>query len=246
MANHKTGLHKEIASIFDGVPIPKDKDNGTQQPSYDSAPERPAYTPPEPPPPAYNTAPAAKPQQITPSPPETTVSERPKDDITIETYQQNRWQQILEQVKARLLAPKPGVNPAKQKAMVILMPVLFVVLIFVFGRSLISPVRGIKKPPAVGQMNSAASTDKIDWQIPDPYPNTLRDPMQFNSVAAVQDETDKPIVKGIIYSEYGSSAVIGNQIVREGEQILGATVVKINKDSVEFEKKGKSWIQKVQ
>ena len=82
--------------------------------------------------------------------------------------------------------------------------------------------------------------------IPDPYPNTLRDPMQFSSAGTAQDETDKPIVKGIIYSEYGSSAVIGNQIIREGEQILGATIVKINKDSVEFEKKGKSWIQKVQ
>lgn len=248
MANHRTGLHKEIASIFDGVPVPKG--NGAQQSSYDSAPKRPAYTPPELPHQNYSTAvntSAPNPQKPVPSPPESIVSEQLKDDITIENYQQSRWQQIFQQLKARFFEEKPGVNLNKQKVMVILISLLSVVLIFMLSRSLTNPVRGTKKPlPAVSAAVAAAAKDKIDWQIPDPYPETLRDPMKFSTVANVQDDTDKPIVKGIIYSEFDSSAVIGNQILRQGDQILGATIVKINKDSVEFEKKGKSWIQKVQ
>lgn len=248
MAKHRTGLHKEIASIFDGVPVPKGND--TQQSSYDSAPKRPAYAPPELPHQNYSTAVNTSdpnPQKPAPSPPESIVSEQLKDDITIENYQQSRWQQIFEQVKARFFEKKPGVNLNKQKVMVILIPLLSVVLIFMLSRSLTNPVRGAKKPqPAGSEAVAAAAKEKIDWQIPDPYPNTLRDPMQFSSIGTTQDQTDTPTVKGIIYSDYSSSAVIGDQIVREGDQILGATIVKINKDSVEFERKGKSWTQKVQ
>jgi type II secretory pathway component PulC len=92
----------------------------------------------------------------------------------------------------------------------------------------------------------AVSNNKIDWQIPTPYPATLRDPMQFGSATATQAGTGRLTVKGIVLSGDKSSAIIDNQIVREGEEILGATVVKINKDSVEFEKNGKSWKQRVQ
>ena len=92
----------------------------------------------------------------------------------------------------------------------------------------------------------AASKDEIDWQIPEPYPTTLRDPMQFGRVTAAQAATGGLIVKGIVYSQDSPSAVIGTQIVREGDKVLGATIVKINKDSVEFEMNGKTWTQKVQ
>jgi len=87
---------------------------------------------------------------------------------------------------------------------------------------------------------------EIDRQIPVSYPMMLRDPMQFGPATATQGETGKLIVKGIVYNEDNPSAVIGTQIVHEGDKVLGATVVKINKDSVEFEMNDKRWTQKVQ
>jgi hypothetical protein len=53
-------------------------------------------------------------------------------------------------------------------------------------------------------------------------------------------------VKGIVHSPDNSCAVIGDQIVHEGDKILDAVVIKINKNSVEFEANGKKWTQKVQ
>ena len=47
-------------------------------------------------------------------------------------------------------------------------------------------------------------------------------------------------VKGILYNEDNPSAIVNNQIVYEGDKISGATIIKINKDSVEFEVK-KMW-----
>ncbi len=41
-------------------------------------------------------------------------------------------------------------------------------------------------------------------------------------------------------------AVVGSQIVREGEKVSGATVVKIDKESVTFEMDGKRWMQTIQ
>lgn len=48
-------------------------------------------------------------------------------------------------------------------------------------------------------------------------------------------ETSKLIVKGILSDRDNPSAIVNNQIVHEGDNISGATVIKINRDSVEFE-----------
>ena len=40
-------------------------------------------------------------------------------------------------------------------------------------------------------------------------------------------------------------AMIGANLVQEGQQVAGATVVKIEKDSVEFEMDGQRWKQMV-
>jgi type II secretory pathway component PulC len=60
------------------------------------------------------------------------------------------------------------------------------------------------------------------------------------------NELAKLIVSGILCSEDKSSAIIGNRIVHEGDQIQGANIIKINKEGVEFEMNGKKWTQKVQ
>ena len=91
-----------------------------------------------------------------------------------------------------------------------------------------------------------AASSEIVKRVPMPRPKSLRDPMQFGSAASEQDKNEKLIVKGIVYCEDDPSAVIGSQIVHEGDEVTGATVVKISEDSVEFEKNGKRWTQKVQ
>ncbi|MFA5252772.1 MAG: hypothetical protein WC454_09345 [Phycisphaerae bacterium] len=54
------------------------------------------------------------------------------------------------------------------------------------------------------------------------------------------------LVTGIVYSADRPCAAIDRKIVHEGDVIDGVTVVKINRDSVKFSRKSKSWEQKVQ
>ena len=69
--------------------------------------------------------------------------------------------------------------------------------------------------------------------------------MQFGS-ATSRAGAGGLIVKGIIYSEDNPSAVVGDQIVHQGDKVLGVVIIKINEDNVEFEVNGKKWTQKVQ
>lgn len=54
------------------------------------------------------------------------------------------------------------------------------------------------------------------------------------------------VVSGILYSEDEPSAVVGDQIVHEGDALHGINVVKIYKDKVEFEKNGQRWTQVIE
>jgi hypothetical protein len=262
MAKQRSGLHKEISSIFDGVPIPKG-DQVPQAPSK-SAPKRTGYKEQS----SSNTwrlgtsapqrtsAQAAKPagpakrERPEQSPAKTTTTEQPKADGTAETSKQNLLQKIWQEIETRFLAPKPGVSPARQKAMVILVPVLFVVLIFVLLQVLGPAPRGTRGGTENGTVNTvAAGSTKIGWQIPELYPASLRDPMQLpRATTPTAVQSGQLTVTGILYSEgnpSSSSASINGRPVYEGETILGATVVKIYKDSVEFEMSGRTWTQRV-
>jgi hypothetical protein len=116
----------------------------------------------------------------------------------------------------------------------------------VFIRAFSTPSRKITGPGTSGPVKAAAGPDsKVDWQVPNPYPTTLRDPMQFSSVTS-QTATGGLIVKGIVYSEDNPSAVIGGQIVHQGDKILDVAITKINENSVEFEANSKKWMQNVQ
>jgi TRAP-type mannitol/chloroaromatic compound transport system permease large subunit len=226
-----------------------------------AVPERTSYTEPKPPTPEPQKSEVPKAYQTTQSlpkaAPERTGYTEPKPPAPSQkrTTVKIGSQTFRQQITNKLFASKPGASTTKQKAMVVTMPLLFIVLIFmllkggVFGTT-------VRKTEASAEDNvsSIATADlntKIDWEIPAPYPTTLRDPMRLGPVATTQTGTEtrtfvKLIVKGILYTEDNQSAVIGNQIVHEGEEIRGATIVKISKDSVEFEMDGKRWIQKVQ
>ncbi|MBN2271877.1 MAG: hypothetical protein JXN61_14765 [Sedimentisphaerales bacterium] len=54
------------------------------------------------------------------------------------------------------------------------------------------------------------------------------------------------LVTGILFSDDRPAAVIGSQVLYEGDVKEGVTVVKITKEKVQFEKNGRLWTQKVQ
>ncbi len=155
-------------------------------------------------------------------------------------------------VKNKFLTPKEGASSSRQKTMVILVPVLFVVFIVVLAATLRGPSgRKATKDQFSPSNRAGAAADGggIAWQRPAMYPQNLRDPMRFGSISTVENaeaEPDKLVVKGILFSEDNPSAVIGDQIVHQGEKVANITIVKINSDSVELELDGKKWTQKVQ
>lgn len=253
MSEHKAGLHKEVSVIFNGASLPKgdgvphpSEGRGAQQPSAAPAPEHQDYITPEPsvqkpPIPSHMTATRPKSQQPpVQSPPDAAFAKQSRVNAAVK--------RALKQVKNKLFAPKPGVSTARQKMMIILALALFVVLISMFIRAFSAPSRKMIRAGTLGPATATAagSNGRADWQIPEPYPTMLRDPMQFGSVTTQTTETGGLIVKGIVYSNDKPSAVIGNQIVHEGDKVLDVVIIKINENSVEFEANNKRWTQKVQ
>lgn len=166
------------------------------------------------------------------------------------------WQRIND----KFFPPKPGVSPTRQKAMVILIPVLAIVMIFMFRQVLSSSPRQTKgatddKTPVVA---AAKSGHEIDWQIPAPLPAIERDPTKLPEQAAVTaasgTEPNQAVaaslnqafdVRDIVYSKDKPSAVVNAHIVYVGHKVGGATVVQILRDGVEFERDGTKWVEKV-
>jgi hypothetical protein len=270
MSKRRLGLQKQISSIFTGVPVPKD--DAGQQILDAPAPESTEYAPPKavPPQPAEPKPAVQKPAEpkpsvqkpvapshlkpskpkpkepLEPSPPKAAPSKRPTVDVPVRTARQIPWQKTWQQIQDKLFASKLGASSAKQKVMVVVMPVLFVALIFVFVRGFSTPSGKTGDTKDASANAFAGSVPKIEWQIPEPYPTTLRDPMRFGPVSTNEVDDSGLVVRGIVFSEDEPSAVIGTQILYEGDEVLGATIVKVNIDSVEFERDGKKWTQKVQ
>jgi hypothetical protein len=157
-------------------------------------------------------------------------------------------------MKNKLFGAESGAGDARQKTMALGIPVLFVILLFfvhkggIFG----AKVRDAQadRIDKVLDVETTDFGDGIDWEIPAPFPVTLRDPMGPDAVEDAQAGTEavtpvRLIVKGILYSEDEASAVVGDRILHQGETIQGATVIRIDKDSVEFEMNGKRWTEKV-
>lgn len=254
MPKSKAGLHKQVSSIFTGVPIPKETDGGEQ--TSTTAPKEPVnYGPP-----SHLSGKTVEAPQPKKSPLKSKSPEKPKADekdvgkmqMPVETKHEgpSALEQLVKRIKDKLFAPKPGVSPTRQKAMVALVPVMFIGMVLAFYKVLGGGPDTTAGPKTFQPSNvAAAATTTIDWQIPAPYPTTLRDPMQFKpeeKPTPTPDDTGKIDIKGVLYSEENPSVIIGIEILHEGDKVSGATIVKINEDSVEFERNGKRWTQKVQ
>ena len=138
-----------------------------------------------------------------------------------------------------------------------LIPVLVIAMVVVLKHPLgARPAATSDGGPPV-QVTGPVSPDiQIAWAIPSPYDPAGRDPMKGTTppVVAVEDNGTavaatgplvELVVTGILYSPDNPAAIVDTQIVHEGEQIAGATVEKIEKDGIQFEKNGRRWKQTV-
>jgi type II secretory pathway component PulC len=136
----------------------------------------------------------------------------------------------------------------KQNIRILLVPALAITLVFVLYRNFASKAPPAGKSSSLHSASEPAGESKvmITWKKPDPYPPTMRDPTQMSSVGAYLAGSGSITVRGIVYSQDSPSAVIGDQILREGDTIGGAKIIKINPENVEFYMDGKTWTQSVQ
>lgn len=140
---------------------------------------------------------------------------------------------------------------ARNKKMIIMMPVLIIVFVFVLTRAFKQPAScsaTVQNPISVKSANANTPGDAVKsvWQMPDVYPANLRDPMQAVSAPTGADSAGDIVVKGIMYSHDRPSVVINDKIMHQGDKIAGVTILKINKKNVEFEMNSKTWTQEVQ
>lgn len=246
MAKRKTGLHRKVSSIFDGLAVRK---SGAAK-SDESAGGR------------------------TDAPREGEHSQRQSDfmpkDVPVGP---KRPRGGSGKGPGRTGGAGPGglgglgsisvAGERRRKTTMVLMVALFVVLILVltatFNRKIAKKkVSGaLEQATATAEATAASGDVQIDWEIPPKYPETLRDPMETtwaqdpetgewveDPVVVIEDGKQQTLIdvgialRSILWAESGRSIVIGNKILYEGDEILGVTVKKINKDSVEFEKNG--------
>ncbi len=164
---------------------------------------------------------------------------------------------LLKKYKSKLSKGKSNQADAKQKVMVALIPILFIVMIFMFRHVLSKPQQDAQGSVPGNETASAVkkSTDNnIEWNIPEPLSikkNTGAGAEQNTANGTGQENTANDSENGVIYIHsilYSSdrpSVVIGNKIVYLNQEINGAVVVEIHKDYVVFEKDSKRWTQKI-
>jgi hypothetical protein len=176
--------------------------------------------------------------------------------LEVEPLEKGTRSGLMKQIKDKLFPKESGVSSTKQKAMVVLVPILAIVMIFVLRQVLTKAPRktdGATSDNMPEVILTDNSNDDINWQIPEPLPVVMRDPTKIGSQntsggqSGISGGTQSGImiVKGILYSYDKPSVVIGGHIVHLNEKINDATVVEINKDCVVFEKDGKRWTRKV-
>jgi len=245
MVRNRTGLHKDVSSIFDGVPIPKSERAPQIPPNQDQNTFASDYTTPKPelsPP----MPPVEKTQQPSQPAPKPKASKRRITVSAGSAKQYFDWQKILNLAKDKLFPPDADEDAKKQKLMIAAVSFLAVIFLFVLIKVFTGSPDEAKASVATEGPSGKKDSVQINWDRPDQYPVTIRDPMRIGSVAASQTDVGRPVVKGIVHSNDKATAVIGTEIVRTGDMIGGAKIIKINRDSVEFEMEGKRWTQSVQ
>ena len=234
----KSGLHKRISFIFEGVPIPENTAKEPLAVEQGEAADEPVIE---------TGQEAATPAKVV-----TRLKPVPKTAFREESS-------LLKKIKslnAKKTATRSDANSAnhRQKIMTALVGVLSVVFLAVLAVSFggVGQIKAATVSAAVASTATAEEKPQIDpesWVIPRPLPEQMRNPLVPSKeapLAAGGNITDGPMqITGIVYSETRPSVIIDGEVVLEGQVFKGATVVKVARDAVDFEKDGKRWIQHV-
>jgi len=176
--------------------------------------------------------------------------DNPYKDLLIDENKKTVKPGLWQRIRDKLFAPKQGRSPGRQKATVLLIPILAFVFIFVLRQVFWTAphkTEGAVHNDKPGITTKISTSNEIEWKIPALFPSSLRDPLKMIASGNKQgnEEEQREIIElnvnGILHSEDNPAVLIGDRIVHESEKISGVTIVKINKDSVEFEMNGKKW-----
>ena len=262
----KSGLQKQIASIFDDVPVPETDSEPMQLPvqqqtasgiDLDSLEDSSAAQ--------DSTVQQQKPSlvqrmaetqaDVAHTPTVTTVRPKPLPKTQVVLQRKKSKSTVMLKVKKAVYGSgKTKMDPRQKKMTIVvgMLSLLFVgVLVFSLGGLGQSKAKAAdKENPQQESTVQVQEAKPLQWQKPQPLPAELRDPMKPQVTQSAQGsnaaEDGQLVVKGIVFSKNNPSAIIGNKIVQEGETLDGIKIIKINKDSVEFETSEKRWTQQVQ
>jgi len=253
----KSGLQKQISSIFNDVPAPQADAGGKPFPKLPSEPVEDLLQERGPsdgdqPEPEQPSAPEPVASVHTPSVP----AMRPKPLPRIQQSPPKTGPSMTDQLKKIAAGGSGGKIDGRQKKMAVLMAFLTVMFAGVLFVSLNGLGQKKTTPPEPSPEPVADVPAKIQsisqWQMPEALPSELRDPVQpviaRIEVTVPDDQTvagGTLTVTGIVYSQNNPSAIVNGEFVRLGDTISGATVVTINRKSIEFEKDGERWEQQV-
>jgi len=243
MSPVKTGLQKDVSEIFNGVSPQQDAGDFPASHQEATAPEHQDNDAPKQSVPSHMTP--NKPKSDQPNSKKESSHKKSKAEGGTKITDKILQNKTIQKIRNKLLPAQTELD-TRQKVTIVLVPVLFLVLIVMFIRAFSSPSGKSAAATTQSAPSGAAAADSeetLNWKIPEPYPTTLRDPMQFGSTTS---HSGGLVVKGILFSEDDPSAVVGNHIVHEGDKIMDVLIVKINPDNVEFQANDKKWIQKVQ
>jgi len=190
------------------------------------------------------------------SPASTSARQSPAVAETAPAPQERESPKSRRKSSIRSHAPREKTNGSRRKLMVALIPILAIALVLILKH----PLGARSTVQAAGVRPSETARPvipgvEIAWQIPSPYEPGGRDPMQLPPPPVMPENpptdahpTETPVeltVMGILHSEDRPAAIVDTQVVHEGQQVSGTTVVKIDKDGVEFERNGRKWKQTV-
>ena len=247
----KSGLHKQVSSIFDGVPRPDNPSARSGSVLRRLMDDEPSAAPSSSP-----SAPTAQSQ----TPPSAPCASRPKPVPKAACTTEPSW--LKTAVRSLTKTKKRDDSHAterRQKVMIMLVAVLSVV----FVATLTVTLGGIggatsnttQTDPDQEIEPSAKTPKPIDpdtWTFPEPLPATMRDPLVMPEPAIILTGSESTeavpqwTVQGIVYSSEKPSAIINEQVVLVGQFVNGAKIVRISPRLVEFEKDGQRWTQSVQ
>lgn len=258
MAKQKSGLHKEVGEIFDGLQIEENHsqvsiglESSKEDQPKSSFPGNIAITP------AttqhVQSNPASKPAFDINKPAEDSnkdfknssndiakSSDSKKSVMLPASLSQKPQMKFIDELKIKI-DEYVEQNGKKQLVLTCSIPFLAIAMVTMLWINLAPKGSSQIAEQADNNVQLHSQVDKnVVWETPSVYPKKLRDPMKQASVSVYSTEFQ---IKGIVYMEGNpaeSVALIGNMNVHIGEEFNGIKVVDIQRDYVELDINGKS------